>query len=76
MLKYNYMKKLLKKAKPLLVVLLHVVELAVLLGAVYLAKKYLGLDVDEKLALLVLAALAKFGRESKSVPLPDYVNLK
>lgn len=54
----------------LLPTFLHSLELLVILGAVYLATSYLGLEVRPEVTTLVLAAIVKFGRMTTK----DYVN--
>lgn len=58
--------------------LLHVVELAVILAAVYGIAKAFGLEQEpavKDVAILTVAALAKFVRTSDTCGVPDYVNL-
>jgi hypothetical protein len=56
--------------------LVHTLELAVVLGASWLAVHFLGNDSEFATAVtaIVLGSLAKFARASESVPLADYVN--
>ena len=55
---------------------LHLVELVVVLGGVYLVLTYFGVDGETAKVLIALAvaALVKFGRAHERSPLPDYVN--
>jgi len=57
--------------------LLHVVELAVILTVVYGIAKAFGVEQEpaiKDIAILTVAALAKFVRASDSCGVPDYVN--
>lgn len=54
----------------LLSTLLHTLELVVVLAAVYVIVRVLGIEIQPEILTIVLAALAKFGR----VNTRDYVN--
>jgi len=60
----------------LLSVLLHVVELVVVVGVVWVVLSFFGVDAESTKLLVAVAvnAVVKFGRAYDKVPLPDYVN--
>ncbi len=60
----------------LVATLIHSVELAVCLGAAWLAVNFLGVSGEGQMALvaLVVAAIAKFARAHEDIPVGDYVN--
>lgn len=55
---------------------LHIIELAVCLGAAYLVLSFYDVDSETRTGILglVLSGLAKFARASESVPVDDYIN--
>lgn len=54
--------------------LLHTLELAVIMAAVFGATKWLGLPLSPELTTIVVAAIVKFARTSEKTPIKDYVN--
>jgi len=58
------------------VTLKHVLELAVVIAAAILIVRFFNVGTEQNafIVSLVLGFLAKFVRESSSIPVPDYVN--
>jgi len=56
--------------------MMHVLELAVILGLTYAAQRLFGLSSEAVMGvvILALAGLAKLARAHDSVPVGDYVN--
>lgn len=56
--------------------MLHILELAVCLGAAYLVLSFYDVDSETRVGILslVLAGMAKFARASESIPVDDYIN--
>ncbi len=55
---------------------LHLLELVVLLGAVWFVLSFFGVDSESAKVLIGLAVsgLVKFSRSFEGIPLPEYVN--
>jgi uncharacterized membrane protein YiaA len=63
-------------SEALISTLIHTIEIAVILGVVYLVITLFNLPLNEELTALIIAAIVKFTRTFDAIPVPDYVNDK